>query len=105
MPFFIAAALKSAQDSSAVALVTASTLAVPLLPGLGLDSDMGKVLAVMAVGAGAMIVSHVNDSFFWMVSQFSRMKEATACNTFTTATLLQGSNAMITIYLLGRILV
>lgn len=105
VPFIIAAALKSAQGSSTVALVTASTLVAPLLPDLGLDSDMGKVLAVMAVGAGAMTVSHANDSFFWVVSQFSRMKVATAYKTFTTATLLQGISAMITIYILGLILV
>ncbi|QGT77781.1 GntP family permease [Guyparkeria halophila] len=105
VPFIIAAALKSAQGSSTVALVTASTLVAPLLPDLGLDSDMGMVLAVMAVGAGAMTVSHANDSFFWVVSQFSRMKVATAYKTFTTATLLQGISAMITIYILGLILV
>lgn len=105
VPFIIAAALKSAQGSSTVALVTASTLVAPLLPDLGLDSEMGTVLAVMAVGAGAMTVSHANDSFFWVVSQFSRMKVATAYKTFTTATLLQGISAMITIYLLGLILV
>ncbi|TKA88748.1 GntP family permease [Guyparkeria sp. SB14A] len=105
VPFIIAAALKSAQGSSTVALVTASTLVAPLLPDLGLDSDMGMVLAVMAVGAGAMTVSHANDSFFWVVSQFSRMKVSTAYKTFTTATLLQGISAMITIYILGLILV
>ncbi|MCL7745307.1 GntP family permease [Guyparkeria hydrothermalis] len=105
VPFIIAAALKSAQGSSTVALVTASTLVAPLLPDLGLDSDMGRVLAVMAVGAGAMTVSHANDSFFWVVSQFSRMKVSTAYKAFTTATLLQGISAIITIYLLGLILV
>ncbi|KTG16347.1 MULTISPECIES: GntP family permease [unclassified Guyparkeria] len=105
VPFIIAAALKSAQGSSTVALVTASTLVAPLLPDLGLDSDMGRVLAVMAVGAGAMTVSHANDSFFWVVSQFSRMKVSTAYKAFTTATLLQGISAMVTIYLLGLILV
>ena len=105
VPFIIAAALKSAQGSSTVALVTASTLVAPLLPDLGLDSDMGRVLAVMAVGAGAMTVSHANDSFFWVVSQFSRMKVSTAYKAFTTATLLQGISAMITIYLLGLVLV
>ncbi|MFI9655158.1 GntP family permease [Guyparkeria sp. GHLCS8-2] len=105
VPFIIAAALKSAQGSSTVALITASSLVAPLLPDLGLDSEMGTVLAVMAVGAGAMTVSHANDSFFWVVSQFSRMKVSTAYKTFTTATLLQGISAMITIYLLGLVLV
>ncbi|MFO6383987.1 GntP family permease, partial [Pseudomonas aeruginosa] len=73
MPFVVAAALKTAQGSTTVALVTTSALVAPLLPQLGLDSEMGRVLTVMAIGAGAMTVSHANDSFFWVVTQFSRM--------------------------------
>lgn len=66
-------ALKSAQGSGTVALVTASALVAPMLGQLGLDTEIGRVLTVMAIGAGSMIVSHANDSFFWVVSQFSRM--------------------------------
>ncbi|WP_439958511.1 GntT/GntP/DsdX family permease, partial [Pseudomonas aeruginosa] len=73
MPFVVAAALKTAQGSTTVARVTTSALVAPLLPQLGLDSEMGRVLAVMAIGAGAMAVSHANGSFFWVVTQFSRM--------------------------------
>jgi GntP family gluconate:H+ symporter len=90
MPFIVAAALKSAQGSSTVALVTASALVAPLLPQLGLDSDMGRVLTVMAVGAGAMTVSHANDSYFWVVSQFSKMDVATAYRSHTAATFFMG---------------
>ena len=70
MPFMVAAALKTAQGSSTVALVTTSAMVAPLLAQLGLDSEMGRVLTVMAIGAGAMTVSHANDSFFWVVTQF-----------------------------------
>ena len=73
MPFVVAAALKSAQGSTTVALVTTSALVAPMLGQLGLDSEMGRVLTVMAIGAGAMTVSHANDSFFWVVTQFSGM--------------------------------
>ncbi len=77
VPFVVAAALKTAQGSTTVALVTTSALVAPLLPQLGLDSEMGRVLTVMAIGAGAMTVSHANDSFFWVVAQFSRMTVST----------------------------
>lgn len=100
LPFIIAAALKTAQGSSTVALVTASALVAPLLPGLGLESDLGRTLAVMAVGAGAMTVSHANDSFFWVVSQFSKMDVATSYKTFSIATLVQGIVTVTVIYLL-----
>jgi GntP family gluconate:H+ symporter len=45
---------------------------------------------VLAIGAGAMTVSHANDSFFWVVGQFSGMDVATAYRSHTVATGLQG---------------
>lgn len=90
MPFLVAAALKSAQGSSTVALVATSALVAPLVGDLGLGSDLGRVLVVMAIGAGAMTVSHANDSYFWVVAQFSRMSVAQAYRAQTGATLVQG---------------
>ncbi|WP_068829939.1 GntP family permease [Pseudomonas sp. BMS12] len=104
MPFVVAAALKSAQGSSTVALVTTSALVAPLLGQLGLDSEMGRVLTVMAIGAGAMTVSHANDSFFWVVTQFSRMPVAVAYRAQTMATLVQGIAGIITVWLLSLVL-
>ncbi len=90
VPFIISAALKTAQGSSTTALVVTSTIMYPLLASLGLDSEMGKVLTVMAIGAGALTVSHANDSFFWVVSRFSQMDVPTAYKAYTMATLVQG---------------
>lgn len=90
VPFIIAAALKTAQGSSTVALVTTSALIAPLLPALGLATVFGKVLTVMAIGAGAMTVSHANDSFFWVVTEFSGMDVSTGYKAQTMATLVQG---------------
>ncbi|MCS0303467.1 GntP family permease [Vibrio diabolicus] len=104
MPFIVAAALKSAQGSSTVALVTTSALVAPMLTQLGLDSEMGRVLTVMAIGAGAMTVSHANDSFFWVVSQFSRMSVGLAYRAQTMATLVQGVTAMVLVYILSLVL-
>ena len=104
MPFIVSAALKSAQGSSTVALVTTSALVAPLLAQLGLDSEMGRVLTVMAIGAGAMTVSHANDSFFWVVSQFSRMSVGLAYRAQTMATLIQGITSMVLVYILSLIL-
>ncbi|MCA1760146.1 MAG: GntP family permease, partial [Bacteroidales bacterium] len=90
LPFIIAAAFKTAQGSSTVSLVATSALIAPLLSTIGLDSLYGKVLAVMATGAGAMTISHANDSFFWVVTQFSGMDVKTGYKTHTIATLIQG---------------
>ncbi|WP_299806654.1 GntP family permease [uncultured Shewanella sp.] len=104
MPFVVAAALKSAQGSSTVALVATSALVAPMLGDIGLASDMGRVLTVMAIGAGAMTVSHANDSFFWVVTQFSRMSVKQAYKAQTMATLIQGVTAMALVYLLSLVL-
>ncbi|MFV0266808.1 MAG: GntP family permease [Draconibacterium sp.] len=105
LPFLIAAVFKTAQGSSTVALVATSALIAPLLGSIGLDSLYGKVLAVMATGAGAMTISHANDSFFWVVTQFSGMDVKTGYRTHTTATLLQGVVSMAFIYLLSLIFI
>ena len=99
IPFLIAALLKSAQGSSTVAIITTSSLIFPLLPILGLDSEMGKVWAIMALGVGSMTVSHANDSYFWIVTQMSGMDVKTAYKTHTIGTLIQGGVGLIVVWL------
>ncbi|WP_067607375.1 GntP family permease [Nocardiopsis listeri] len=101
VPFLISAALKTAQGSSTVAIVSTSAMLAPMLGSLGLDSSMGMVLTVLAVGAGAMVVSHANDSYFWVVSQLSRIPVATAYRTLTVATAIEGLAAFATIMVLS----
>ncbi len=98
--FVIAAVLKTAQGSSTVAIITTSAIIAPLLETFGLISITDKALAVLAVGAGAMTVSHINDSYFWVVSQFSNMNVKTALRGHTVGTLLQGTVGILVILLL-----
>lgn len=90
IPFLIAAFLKTAQGSSTVAILTASAIVFPLLMNLGLDTEVGKVWGILAIGTGAMTVSHANDSYFWIVSQIGGISPKKALQTHTIATLLQG---------------
>ncbi|REB08066.1 GntP family permease [Sporosarcina sp. BI001-red] len=105
VPFLISAALKTAQGSSTAALVIASTLVAPLLPAMGIEGAIPLALVVMAVGAGAMTVSHVNDSFFWVVTEFSGMKVTDAYKAQTMATLLMGVTTIVFTMILWLILV
>jgi GntP family gluconate:H+ symporter len=105
LPFLIAAVLKSAQGSSTVAIITTAALMSPLLGPLGLDSQIAKALVVLAIGAGSMTVSHLNDSYFWVVSQFSQMDTATSLKSLTLATLWQGLTGLLVILLLSWILI
>lgn|SRR5690625_3582618 len=105
VPFLIAAALKSAQGSSTASLVITSTLIAPLLPSLGIENAVPLALVVMASGAGSMVVSHVNDSYFWVVKEFSGMSVTQAYKGQTMATLLQGITAIVFTFILWIILV
>ena len=66
IPFLIAAVLKTFQGSSLVAAITAAGMVQPLMGALDLGGANAKALAALAVGAGAMTVSHVNDDYFWL---------------------------------------
>lgn len=103
LPFLIAAALKTAQGSSTVAIVVTAGIMVSLLEPLGLDSDTGRALTVIAIGAGSMVVSHVNDSFFWVVTQLSGMSIKQGYKLQTLGTLTQGLVAAITLYVISLI--
>lgn len=105
IPFLIAAALKTAQGSSTAALVITSSLIAPMLPGLGIEGAVPLALVVMAIGAGAMTVSHVNDSFFWVVTEFTGMTVTDAYKAQTMATLLQGVVTIVFSMILWVILV
>lgn len=74
LPFLMGFALKTAQGSSTVALVTTASIMVPLMATLGLDTETLKVLTVLSIGAGAIAVSHANDSFFWAMTQLTNME-------------------------------
>lgn len=103
-PFILSAILKSAQGSSTVALTTTAGIVAPLLPVLGLASPIRTTLACMAIGAGAMTVSHANDSYFWVVTNFGGMTPDKGYKTQTAATLLLGLSAIVEIFILSLIL-
>ena len=102
-PFLPAAILKSAQGSSTVAITTTAGIVAPLLGAMGLDSPAKAALTVMAIGAGAMTVSHANDSYFWVVTNFGQMTPDQGYKTQTALTLVLGLSAMVGIFAMSLI--
>ncbi|MFC4874676.1 GntP family permease [Negadavirga shengliensis] len=94
LPFFMGFALKSAQGSSTVALVTTASIMVPLMGTLGLDSESMRVMTVLATGAGAIAVSHANDSFFWAMTQLSGMNIKQGYQSHSIGTVILSFTAM-----------
>ena len=106
-PFIIAAILKSAQGSSTVALTTTAGLMglytsnSSLMYALGLTTPVEAALVVMAIGAGAMTVSHANDSYFWVVTNFGRLSPQDGYKTQTVVTGIMGVTAMLFIWVIS----
>ncbi len=103
-PFLLSAILKSAQGSSTVALTTTAGIVAPLLPVLGFTSPIQVTLVCMAIGAGAMTVSHANDSYFWVVTNFGAMSPDRGYKTQTMNTLVMGLAAIAEIAILSLFL-
>ena len=99
-PFLLAAILKTAQGSSTVAITTTAGIMAPLLPALGLVTPVEVSLGIMAIGAGAMTVSHANDSYFWVVTKFGGINVEDGYRSQTMLTLVIGLAAMAEIFLL-----
>ena len=106
-PFIIAAILKSAQGSSTVALTTTAGLMgfytsnASLMYALGLITPVDAALVVMAIGAGAMTVSHANDSYFWVVTNFGGLSPQDGYKTQTAVTGIMGVTAMLFIWVIS----
>ncbi|MCP9746455.1 GntP family permease [Lacihabitans sp. CS3-21] len=98
--FLIAAFFKTAQGSTTSAMVLSSSLLAPILISVGFTQAFELTLLLMAIGSGAMVVSHANDAWFWVVSQFTGISQKDAFKTHTLLTGLQGIASFITVCLL-----
>ena len=104
LPFLVAAAIKTAQGSSTVAMITTAGIVAPMLGTLGLDSEIARAMTVVAIGAGSMVVSHANDSYFWVVTQFSGMTVNQGYRLQTLGTLVQGLAAAAAVWVMSLVL-
>ena len=103
-PFLLTFILKTAQGSSTVAIITAASIIQPLLPALGLDSENGKLVAVLSMGAGSMMISHANDAYFWVISKFSGLNMQPMLKVYSVATIWMGLITLVVVYILSLLI-
>ena len=103
-PFLVAAIVKTMLGSSLTATLTTAGMIEPLLPALGLDAPTGRALAVAAVGAGAMTVSHINDPHFWLTAHAQRLTPFRALISLSGGTAVQGVLAIAILLILSAVL-
>ena len=89
--FVISVLLRVTQGSATVALTTAAGLMAPVVEATEGLSQVDLALIVIAIAGGATVLSHVNDSGFWLVSRFFRMDEKTTLKTWTVMETLLGT--------------
>lgn len=80
--FLVASAVRIAQGSATVAMITAASLITPIIDTLGIEGPM-LALLVITIASGATIASHVNDSGFWLVNRFLGMSEKDTLKSWT----------------------
>lgn len=100
--FIIAAIVRVMQGSATVAMITAAGITAPLLMGSGFN-EMQKAILVIAIASGATILSHVNDSGFWLVSQYLGMSEKQTFRSWTVMTTLIALTGLVACMLLWLI--
>lgn len=101
LPIIIAAALKIAQGSGTVAIITSASLMAPLAASLGFDSPTARALVVAAIGAGSMVASHANDSYFWVVTQMTGMNVNLGYRLQTIGTLFVGICSAVAVWIVS----
>ncbi len=85
--FIVAALVRILQGSSTVAMITGAGITAPILAGGDFSSPQISLI-VIAIAAGASILSHVNDSGFWLVGQYLGMNEKQTFQSWTVMTTL-----------------
>ncbi|KPK85609.1 MAG: gluconate transporter [Bacteroides sp. SM23_62_1] len=104
LPFILAAAIKTAQGSSTVSLITTASIMMPIMGTLGFDTEIEKALVVAAIGTGSAVFSHANDSFFWVVTQLSGMDVKTGYRLWSAGTAILGISGGVVLYIMSFII-
>jgi len=82
----VAALVRVVQGSATVAMITAAGLVAPVINAQAAPMEMACI--VIAVASGASIFSHLNDSGFWLVSQYLGLDERQTFRSWTLMTTL-----------------
>jgi gluconate transporter len=97
--FLAAVIVRILQGSATVAMITAAGITAPLL--LANTSEIDKALLVIAIASGASIMSHVNDSGFWLVGKYLGLSEKQTFRSWTVMTTILALTGFVSVYILS----
>lgn len=98
--FLIAALVRVVQGSATVAMITAAGFTAPLLAVADV-SEFQRALTVIAIAGGASVLSHVNDSGFWLVNRYMDQSVGETLKSWTIISTIVGSTGFIMALLLS----
>lgn len=100
LAFFITAAVRTAQGSATIAMVTA----IGVMSGLASNGlHFHPVYLALAIGCGSKIFAWMNDSAFWIVTKMSGMEEKETIRHFSILLMVMGFSGLIAVMILSRI--
>ena len=100
LSWLLAVLIRLATGSATVATITASALMLGLTDGL----SSGQVsLVVLAVGAGSLFFSHVNDAGFWLVNQYFRLSVGQTIKTWSLMETVLSVTGLVVVLLLSLV--
>lgn len=100
LAFLIASAVRVAQGSATVSMVTAAGLIAPLLEITG-TTGPALGLIVISIAAGATVLSHVNDSGFWLVNRYFGMSVKDTLKSWTMMETIIGLTGFVVVLILS----
>jgi GntP family gluconate:H+ symporter len=93
--------LKTAQGSTTSAIIVVTSIIAPLSAAAGFDNPLELSLLLAAIAGGTMMVSHTNDAYFWVISQFSGMGMSSTYKTFSLATVFMSISALVIVLMMA----
>jgi len=97
--------IKTAQGSTTSAIIVVTSIMAPLATAAGFIQPIELSLLLAAIAGGTMMVSHTNDAYFWVISQFSGLSMSDTYRSFSLATVAMSITVLLTVLLLALILI
>ena len=102
--YAIGSLLKTAQGSTTSAIIVATSILSPIAFIAGFKEPLQLSLLLSATAAGAMMVSHANDAYFWVIAQFSGLSMQETYRSFSLMSIVLSISSMVFILLFALIM-
>ena len=97
--FLCSAILKTSQGSSTSSMIIVSSIIFPIIADFGFDIFELSMI-ILSIGSGSMMISHVNDSYFWIVTKQTKLNLIDGLKYFSIMSIAQSFGTFLFIILL-----